>query len=81
VARHLGHTLVALVIPVAPTSEQLMRFAGTINVRPEIFAELNADVARSPAAAGFGGIMLLGHHGGDQAVGGEPGGRALLAAR
>ena len=66
VARDLGHTLVAPIIPVAPTSEQLMRFPGTINVRPEIFAEVNADVARSLAAAGFRNIVLLGDHGGDQ---------------
>lgn len=66
VARELGHTLVAPIIPVAPTSEPLMRFPGTINVRPEIFAEVNADVARSLAAAGFRTIVLLGDHGGDQ---------------
>ena len=66
VARGVGHTLVAPIIPVAPTSEALMRFPGTINVRPEIFAEVNADVARSLAAAGFRNIILLGDHGGDQ---------------
>ena len=66
VARDLGHTLVAPIIPVAPTSEQLMRFPGTINVRPEVFAEVNADVARSLAAAGFRSIVLMGDHGGDQ---------------
>lgn len=66
VARDLGHTLVAPIIPVAPTSEQLMRFPGTINLRPEIFAEVNADVARSLAAAGFRNIVLLGDHGGEQ---------------
>jgi creatinine amidohydrolase/Fe(II)-dependent formamide hydrolase-like protein len=66
VARDLGHTLVAPIIPVAPTGEQLMRFPGTINLRPEIFAEVNADVARSLAAAGFRSIVLLGDHGGDQ---------------
>jgi creatinine amidohydrolase/Fe(II)-dependent formamide hydrolase-like protein len=66
VARDLGHTLVAPIVPVAPTSEQLMRFPGTINVRPEIFAEVNADVTRSLAAAGFKSVVLLGDHGGDQ---------------
>ena len=66
VARDLGHTLVAPIIPVAPTGEQLMRFPGTIDVRPGIFAEVNADVARSLAAAGFRNIVLLGDHGGDQ---------------
>ncbi len=66
VARGVGHTLVGPVIPVAPTSESLMRFPGTINLRPEIFAEVNADVARSLAAAGFRNVVLLGDHGGDQ---------------
>jgi creatinine amidohydrolase/Fe(II)-dependent formamide hydrolase-like protein len=66
VARDLGHTLVAPIVPVAPTSEPLMRFPGTINVRPEVFAEVNADIARSLAAAGFKSIVLLGDHGGDQ---------------
>jgi len=67
VARGVGHTLVAPIIPVAPTGDQLMRFPGTINVRPEIFAEVNADVARSLASAGFRNVILLGDHGGDQA--------------
>lgn len=66
IARELGHTIVAPIVPVAPTSDQLMRFAGTINVRPEIFAEVNADIARSLAAAGFKHVILLGDHGGDQ---------------
>lgn len=66
VARGVGHTLVAPIIPVAPTSESLMRFPGTINLRPEIFAQVNADMARSLAAAGFRNVVLLGDHGGDQ---------------
>jgi creatinine amidohydrolase/Fe(II)-dependent formamide hydrolase-like protein len=66
VARDLGHTLVAPIVPVAPTSEQLLRFPGTINVRPEVFAQVNADIARSLAAAGFKNVVLLGDHGGDQ---------------
>ncbi len=66
VARGVGHTLVAPIIPVAPTSESLMRFPGTINVRPEVFADVNADVARSMAVAGFTSIVLLGDHGGNQ---------------
>ncbi len=66
VARDLGHTMVAPIIPLAPTSEQLMRFPGTLNLRPAIFAEVNADVARSLAAAGFRNVVLLGDHGGAQ---------------
>lgn len=66
VARDLGHTLVAPIVPLGPTSEQLTRFPGTINLRAEVFAEVNADIARSLAAAGFRTIVLLGDHGGDQ---------------
>ena len=46
VARGVGLTLVVPIIPVAPTGDQLMRFPGTIDVRPEVFAELNAEAAR-----------------------------------
>ncbi len=66
IARELGHTIVAPIVPVAPTSDALMKFAGTINIRPEVFAQVNADIARSLAAAGFKDIILLGDHGGDQ---------------
>ena len=67
IARALGQTLVAPIVPAAPTGPELRRFPGTLNVRPEIFAEYNADIARSLAAAGFKTILLLGDHGGDQA--------------
>jgi len=67
IARTLGGTLVAPIVPAAPTGPDLMRFPGTLNVRPEVFAEYNADIARSLAAAGFKTILLLGDHGGDQA--------------
>ena len=50
IARALGQTLVAPIVPAAPTGPELMRFPGTLNVRPEIFAEYNADIARSLAA-------------------------------
>ncbi len=66
IARALGQTLVAPIVPAAPTGPELMRFPGTLNVRPEIFAEYNADIARSLAAAGFKTILLLGDHAGDQ---------------
>jgi len=67
IARALDHTLVAPIIPAAPTGDALMRFPGTIHVRPEIFAAYNADIVRSLASAGFRYVFLLGDHGGDQA--------------
>lgn len=58
IARELGNALVAPIVPAAPTSESLMRFPGTINVRQEVFAEYNAEIARSLAAAGFKHVVL-----------------------
>ncbi len=66
IARALGSTLVAPIIPAAPNGDQLMHFPGTIAVRPDIFAEYNADVVRSLATAGFTHLLLLGDHGGNQ---------------
>lgn len=66
IARQLDRTLVAPIIPVAPTGGKLQRFAGTINVPTHIFAELNAQIARSLVASGFKYIILLGDHGGSQ---------------
>ncbi len=60
IARALDHTLVAPIIPAAPTGDALRRFPGTIHVRPEIFAAYNADIVRSLAAAGFKYVFLLG---------------------
>ncbi len=67
IASTLGHTIVAPIIPVGPTDSSLMRFPGTLDVHPEVFAAYNADIVRSLAAAGFKHIFLLGDHGGDQA--------------
>src|SRR5213593_695428 len=67
IARALDHTLVAPIIPAAPTGGALVHFPGTLDVRPEVFAAYNADIVRSLAAAGFKHIFLLGDHGGDQA--------------
>jgi creatinine amidohydrolase/Fe(II)-dependent formamide hydrolase-like protein len=66
VARELGHTLVAPIVPAAPTGRGLMHFPGTIDIRPEVFAAFNADIVRSLAAAGFKHIFLLGDHAGNQ---------------
>lgn len=67
IARALGHTVVAPIIPAAPTGGSLVHFPGTLDVRPAVFADYNADIVRSLAAAGFKHIFLFGDHGGDQA--------------
>ena len=67
IARALGHTMVAPIIPVGPTDSVLMRLPGTLNVQPEVFAAYNEAIVRSLAAAGFKYVFLLGDHGGDQA--------------
>ena len=67
VARALDHTLVAPIIPAAPTGAELMRFPGTLDVRPDVFAAYIADIVRSLARAGFKTVFLLGDHAGDQA--------------
>jgi creatinine amidohydrolase/Fe(II)-dependent formamide hydrolase-like protein len=66
IARALGRTLVGPIVPFAPTSAAERRFPGTIHLRPDIYTELNADIARSLAASGFKNIVLLGDHGANQ---------------
>jgi len=66
IARELGNTLVAPIVPVAPTDEKLQRFAGTISIRRDVFADLNEDIVRSLVATGFKDIILLSDHGGAQ---------------
>jgi creatinine amidohydrolase len=62
VARALGDAVVAPIIPVAPNPPELLRFPGTIGLRPETFTAVNEDVARSMVAAGFRCVVLLGDH-------------------
>jgi len=63
IAEALSHTLVAPIISVAPNAPELTIFPGTIALRPETFAALNEDIARSLIQAGFTNIILLGDHG------------------
>jgi creatinine amidohydrolase len=65
IARELGNTLVAPVMPFAPTGEEA-KFPGTVNLSPEIFSSVNEEVADSMAKAGFKYIILMGDHGGNQ---------------
>jgi len=65
IARELGNALVAPVMPFAPTTDE-RRFPGTINLSPETFSQVNAEVADSMMKAGFKYIILMGDHGGNQ---------------
>jgi creatinine amidohydrolase len=66
IARELGNALVAPVIPYSPTGAELLKFPGTIDLRPETLASLNEDIAASMVKAGFKYIILTGNHGGNQ---------------
>lgn len=68
IAAELGNALVAPVLPFAPTSAQLNRFAGTINLSPDTFSKVNEEMADSLVAAGFKAIVLMSDHGGGQAA-------------
>lgn len=63
IARELGHTLVGQIVPFGVNSEPLASYPGTIAVRPETFAALHEDIARSLARAGFRRIVLITEHG------------------
>ena len=63
IARELGQTLVGQIVPFGVNGEPLASYPGTIAVRPETFAALHEDIARSLARAGFRRIVLLTEHG------------------
>jgi creatinine amidohydrolase/Fe(II)-dependent formamide hydrolase-like protein len=65
-ARELGNALVAPVMPFAPTSGELMKFPGTIDLSAETFSRVNEEVAASLVHAGFKNVVLMGDHGGNQ---------------
>jgi creatinine amidohydrolase/Fe(II)-dependent formamide hydrolase-like protein len=63
IARELGHTLGAQVVPFGVNGEPLASYPGSITLRPETFAALHEDIARSLARAGFRRIVLVTEHG------------------
>jgi creatinine amidohydrolase/Fe(II)-dependent formamide hydrolase-like protein len=65
-ARELGNALVAPVMPFAPTSSELMKFPGTIDLSVETFSKVNEEVTASLVNSGFKHVILLGDHGGNQ---------------
>ncbi len=64
IAREVGHTLVAPIIPCVPTSGPLMMFPGTINVSPAVYSAYTTEIVRSVIKAGFKRVFLMGDHGG-----------------
>jgi creatinine amidohydrolase/Fe(II)-dependent formamide hydrolase-like protein len=72
IARRLGHTLVAPIVPfvpegsIAPPSEHML-YPGTISVTEETFVSLLKDIANSLRAHGFQAVVFIGDSGGNQA--------------
>lgn len=67
IARELGNALVAPILPFAPTSDQLNKFPGTINLSAETFSRVNEEMVESLVRSGFKYVVLMGDHGGNQA--------------
>ena len=71
IARQLGNTLVAPIIPFVPEGDidppaSHMMYPGTISVSEETFASLLTDICSSLRAHGFKRIILIGDSGGNQ---------------
>lgn len=66
IARNVGDALIAPVLHYAPNPPYLTPFPGTISLRPEVFAAVNEDVARSLINGGFRRIALMSEHGSSQ---------------
>ncbi len=71
IARELGDTLVATVVPYVPEGEFSppsghLRYPGTIGVREATFQALLTDIAESLRLNGFNDIILMGDSGGNQ---------------
>ena len=58
IAREVGHTLVAPIIPCVPTSGPLMMFPGTINVSPAVYSAYTTEIVRSVIKAGFKRVLI-----------------------
>jgi creatinine amidohydrolase/Fe(II)-dependent formamide hydrolase-like protein len=72
IARKLGKTLVAPIVPFVPEGDinppsQHMLYPGTISVREATYEALLTDICESLAAHGFKRIVLIGDSGGNQA--------------
>lgn len=72
IARKLGHTLVAPIVPFVPEGDidppsLHMLYPGTISVTEETFERLLTDICSSLRTHGFKRIILIGDSGGNQA--------------
>jgi len=72
IARKLGHSLVAPIVPFVPEGDidppsSHMRYPGTISVSEETYDRLLTDICTSFKSHGFRRIVLLGDSGGNQA--------------
>ncbi|ALW86681.1 hypothetical protein AUC43_17295 [Hymenobacter sedentarius] len=67
IAARLGHTLIAPIIPFAPNSPALQKWAGTVTLDSLTFSKVNEALATSMITSGFTRIILLGDHGPSQA--------------
>jgi len=65
IARELGNTLVAPVIPFAPVTDEA-RFPGTVQLSADTFSRINEELVQSMTNAGFRHIILMGDHDGNQ---------------
>jgi len=65
IARELGNTLVAPIVPFAPVTDEA-RFSGTVQLSADTFSRINEDVIQSMASAGFRYVIVLGDHDGNQ---------------
>jgi creatinine amidohydrolase/Fe(II)-dependent formamide hydrolase-like protein len=73
IARRVGNTLVAPIMEYVPEGDihpptGHMRFPGTLSLRPETFAAVLEDTARSLKEHGFKFICFVGEHGASQPV-------------
>lgn len=73
IARRLGNALAAPIMQYVPEGDihppaGHMKFAGTISLKPETFAAVLEDTARSFKEHGFKTICFVGEHGGSQPV-------------
>lgn len=71
IARKLGHTLVASIIPFVPEGDiqpptEHMKYPGTISLTEKTYEALLTDVCASLRTHGFKRILLLGDSGGNQ---------------
>lgn len=65
IALKLGNAIAAPVLPYAPNKASA-KMPGTIGITPDLFAEINEQVAEQLIISGFKNVVLMGDHGGGQ---------------